>query len=122
MKNLHGVVRKKEREIQSLRKKVGDMIQEEGVTVDDMMHNDPLTIMKKHGPTTDDASECKFKEIFWEQQLKATSLKNFRSMRWHPAIIRWCLYLYHHSSGCYKTFRGEQFAGSSRAEVQGPQQ
>ena len=46
IKNLHGVVRKKEREIQLLRKKVGDMLQEEAVTVDDMMHNDLLTIMK----------------------------------------------------------------------------
>ena len=22
-------------------------------------------------------------------------------MRWHPAIIRWCLYLHYKSSGCY---------------------
>jgi len=56
------------------------MIQEEGVTVDDTMHNDLLTIMKKHSLTTDDASECKFKEIFWEQQLKVASLKNSHSM------------------------------------------
>ena len=26
-------------------------------------------------------------------------------MRWHPAMIRWCLYLHHKSSGCYKTLR-----------------
>ena len=26
-------------------------------------------------------------------------------MRWHPAIIRWCLYLHHRSSGCYSTLR-----------------
>ena len=26
-------------------------------------------------------------------------------MRWHPAIIRWCLYPHHKSSGCYSTLR-----------------
>ena len=26
-------------------------------------------------------------------------------MRWHPAIIRWCLYLHHRSSGAYSTLR-----------------
>ena len=26
-------------------------------------------------------------------------------MRWHPAMIRWCLYLHHKSSGCYSTLR-----------------
>ena len=87
MKNLHDVVRRKEREIQSLRKKISDMIQEEEVRVDAIMHNDLLTIMKKYSPSRDDASECKFKEIFWQQQLQAASLKDSRSMRWHPAII-----------------------------------
>ena len=104
MNNLHEVVRSKERQIQSLRKKVSDLIQEEGVKVDDGMHNDLLTIMKKHGPSNNDTSD-KFRDIFWKQQLKAASLKDSRSMRWHPAIIRWCLYLHHRSSGCYNTLR-----------------
>ena len=103
MKNLHDVVRSKERRIQSLQKKVSDLIEEEGVKVDAGMHNDLLTIMKKHGPSNDDSD--KFKDIFWQQQLKAATLKDSRSMRWHPAIIRWCLYLHHHSSGCYNTLR-----------------
>lgn len=102
-----------------LRKKVGDMIQEGGVTVDDTMCDDLLTIMKKHGSPTNDASECKFKEIFWEQQLKAASLKDSRSMRWHPAIIQWCLYLHHRSSDCYKTLRntGVLLLPSERTEI-----
>ena len=63
MKNLHELVRSKERQIQSLRKKVNDMIQEEGVTVDAGLHNDLLTIMKKHSPSKEDDSD-KFKDIF----------------------------------------------------------
>ena len=106
MKNLHELVRSKEQQIQSLRKKVDDMIQEEGVEVDRTMHNDLLTIMNKHGSSSsEDSSDNKFREIFWQQQLKAASLKNSRSMRWHPAVIRWYLYLHHRSSGCYSTLR-----------------
>jgi len=45
MKNLHDVVRSEGRRIQSLQKKVSDLIQEEGV--DASIHNDLLTIMKK---------------------------------------------------------------------------
>lgn len=81
------------------------MIQEEGVKVDSAMHSDLLTIMNKHGSSSEDASDSKFREIFWQQQLKAASLKDSRSMRWHPALIRWCLYLHHRSSGCYSTLR-----------------
>ena len=105
MRNLHNEVRKKERQIQSLHKKVEDIIREEGVKVDSNMHSDLLTIMNKHSPSGDDANDTKFKEIFWQQQLKAASLKDSRSMRWHPAVIRWCLYLHHRSSGCYSTLR-----------------
>ena len=74
--------------------------------LDGAMHSDLVSIMKRHSPSNDDdVSDSKFKEIFWQQQLKAASLKDARSMRWHPAIIRWCLYLHHRSSGCYSTLR-----------------
>ena len=105
MKNLHEEVRSKERQIQYLRKKIDNVIMEEGVKVDSNMHSDLLKIMNKHDPLREDASDTKFKEFFWEQQLKAASLRDSRSMRWHPAMIRWCLYLHHRSSGCYSTLR-----------------
>ena len=117
MKILHELVRSKEQQIQSLHKKVDDLIQEEGVEVDSAMHSDLLTIMKKHGPSSEGSGYSKFRETFgrrrrqwWQQQqqqqkqqLKTASLKDSRSMRWHPAVIRWCLYLHHRSSGCYST-------------------
>lgn len=34
-----------------------------------------------------------FQRIFWEQQLEASKQKDSRTMRWHPLMIRWCLYL-----------------------------
>ena len=35
--------------------------------------------------------------------MEAASVKGAKGMRWHPAVIRWCLYLHHKSSGCYST-------------------
>ena len=43
--------------------------------------------------------------MFWQQQMKASLAKSKQGIRWYPAIIRWCLYLYHQSSGAYSTFR-----------------
>ena len=37
--------------------------------------------------------------------MKASLVKGKQGIRWHPAIIRWCLYLHHRSSGAYSTLR-----------------
>ena len=50
--------------------------------------------------------EGSFARSFWESQCKVLSLKNMKSMRWDPIIIRWCLYLRHLSgSSAYKMLR-----------------
>ena len=36
-----------------------------------------------------------FRRVFWEQQVEAAKQKNARTMKWHPLMIRWCLYLRH---------------------------
>ena len=106
MKNLHELVRSKERQIQSLQKKIDLAIQEEGIRVDSTTHSDLLAIMKSRNEESGDgAGGANFRDIFWDQQCKAASLKDSRQMRWHPAMIRWCLYLHHRSSGCYSTLR-----------------
>ena len=46
-----------------------------------------------------------FQYIFWKQQHKAASLKDARSMKWHPLLIKWCLYLRHLSGSAYETLR-----------------
>ena len=35
-----------------------------------------------------------FQRIFWMQQVEAAKKKK-RGVRWHPLMIRWCLYLRH---------------------------
>ena len=60
-----------------------------GVKVDNDTNSDLLGLLKK-GLKYDDNS---FQKLFWKQQMKAASLKNTRSIKWHPLMIKWCLYL-----------------------------
>ena len=65
-----------------------------GIEVDGAMHNDLVTTMKTRGQADDSVSD-NLKNIFWLQQVKVTLMKDELFMRWHLAIICWCLYLYH---------------------------
>ncbi|XP_060077288.1 uncharacterized protein LOC132556865 [Ylistrum balloti] len=46
--------------------------------------------------------------LFWEQQMKFNE-SGRNGMRWHPMIIRWCLYLRHRSSKAYDALRETGF-------------
>lgn len=105
MKNLKLEVRKKMYALKRLEKKLRDAIQKDSMPVDKTLHSDLLEIMKNQKPSGEDDPSSKFKEIFWTQQLQAFSKKNPKSIRWHPMIIKWCLYIYHKSSGAYESLR-----------------
>ena len=51
--------------------------------------------------------EDSFQSIFWNQQKVALTKKgkSKNGMRWHPLMIRWCLYLRHQSGKAYDTIR-----------------
>ena len=92
MRNLAQVIHSKDNVIADLRKKVDSIMKAEGVIVDPSTHNDLLAIMSAQKDT---GSEDTFRSIFWQQQLKAAKLSKKNGMHWHPAMIRWCLYLQH---------------------------
>ena len=96
MKNLAQVVHAKDKVIADLRKKADLVMKADSVTVDQSTHNDLLAIMSAQ---KDIGSSDNFSSIFWQQQLKVVKLSKKSGMRWHPAMIRWCLYLHHRSSG-----------------------
>lgn len=62
------------------------------------MHNDLGNIMEEMTEEVESKfSENSFEHVFWSQQLQAKKVNNYRQMRWHPAIIKWCLIvLYDH--------------------------
>ena len=81
-------------------------IEERGTQVDADLHGDLSNIMIENSPTvTETYPPDSFAHIFWEQQHKASLMKDSRSMKWEPMMIRWCLYLRHLSSSAYETLR-----------------
>ena len=93
--------------ISRLQEKISKATVENGIVVDNQMHNGLLDIMcaetsevyKKYKPDS-------FHHLFWKQQMEAATHQDARGMRWHPAMIRWCLHLRHRSSGAYEELRG----------------
>ena len=55
-------------------------------------------VMKTHPPNS-------FHHIFWEQHHNSIKQKDARQIRWHPAMIKWCLSLKLLSSSCYNALR-----------------
>ena len=98
-------IHSKDKQITYLKDRIEQLVARDGIRVDNETHLDLVSMMKNYSKAMEINVPNPFMKIFWEQQLKATTLNSTRQMRWHPAIIRWCLYLYHRSSGCYKTLR-----------------
>ena len=51
-----------------------------------------LEIMEKQKPSAEDDPLKKLKEIFWKQ-LQASLKSNPKTVRWHPMIIKLCLFI-----------------------------
>ena len=104
LKNFHTAVVAQRRKIQALQGRLSTIVHTDGVKVDEVTHKGLTQIMNANKDKLS-VTEGNFSSIFWQQQFKAASFNSPKGMRWHPAIIRWCLYLHHKSSGCYSTLR-----------------
>ncbi len=91
------------RKLARLRTKLSKSIDTNGILVDKDTHNDLSTIVEDNSSSADPGNS--FAKIFWEQQKKAASLTKSSSMRWHPLLIKWALYLRHQSSKAYEVLR-----------------
>ena len=60
------------------------------------LHDKIFQIMTTHTPDiVKQFPSDSFQRLFWEQQYEAVKQKDPRTMRWHPLMIKWCLYLRH---------------------------
>lgn len=106
LRNMHEVIVKQKSQIKSLQGKLERQFQSNAINVDDEMNDGLVKLLKMYEKeATMDKSDDSFLKIFWMQQLKILTLKSKSSIRWHPLIIRWALYLHHRSSGAYETLR-----------------
>ena len=105
LQRLHSLQRCMKPQLARLERKLGQVIEEKEVVADDNIHHDLQEIMEENTPRITAFPKNSFERLFWEQQLKALQLKDGRSMRWHPLMIKWCLYLRHLSWKPYETLQ-----------------
>lgn len=86
MTQQHEEIRKKDKRIAYLEKRVQELIELEGMDVEEDVSNDLHEILKK-------ADLTPIQQLFLEEQLKAAGKKNPRSRRWHPTLIRLALHI-----------------------------
>ena len=85
-------IHSKDKQITYLKDRIEQLVARDGIRVDNETHLDLVSMMKNYSKAMEINVPNPFMKIFWEQQLKATTLNSTRQMRWHPAIIQWCLY------------------------------
>ena len=92
--NQHKHTRLMQQTINHMNAKIKKLIDNNGTELDDDMNRILVEDIEKRSPfVAASYEEGSFLQIFWETQQRAVALKDLRSMRWYPLIIRWCLYL-----------------------------
>ena len=76
-----------------------------GVQLDEEAHKGLQQIMAAESKRMAESLPNSFQKLFWQQQNEAASKSSAKGMRWHPLMIKWCLYLRHRSSGAYDLLR-----------------
>ena len=100
VKEVHHQYRLLSRQHDRLRRKIATAADNANFVVDEETHNDLISITAGSAKFLDDIPPDSFQRIFWQQQVEAAAQKDSRTMRWHPLMIRWCLYLQHRLVMC----------------------
>ena len=104
LKSLHAAYCEEHQKVIRLNQQVDNLMERRGVEVDEEIHDYLLEAVKSEN-VNQEKDMSQFAKTFWETQCKAASLNNAKSMRWHPLMIRWCLYLRHVSGRSYEILR-----------------
>jgi len=89
---LHTSCRSTQKRLHRLKTQVADLIARQSVSVDADIAADLSVIMAEEEESiVSKYPEDSFQRVFWQQQREA-SCRDKRGMRWHPAMIKWCLY------------------------------
>lgn len=85
-----------QRRVQDLEKKAREVLKTDGICIDDELSKDLKEVMNDGTATiSSDFPDNSFRSIFWKHQLESLNKegKKKNGNRWHPLMIRWCLYL-----------------------------
>ena len=93
-------------QVSRLEKKIMELVATNGIQLDNGLHDDMKEIVAEATNEIHQSFQPNtFQRLFWDQQRRASSLNDSRSMKWHPLVVKWCLYLRHQSSKSYETLR-----------------
>lgn len=88
-----------------LKAKLASLIESKGVILHEDTTSDLHKIMAEEEVKVKKTyPEGSFQQLFWDQQRQASSRAG-KGRRWHPLMIKWCIYLRHQSSKAYETLR-----------------
>ncbi|XP_046553262.1 uncharacterized protein LOC124262759 [Haliotis rubra] len=98
-------------ELDRLKRRVLDVIKTKGHVLSYSENEELLQLVEQY---TSDVlrsypDETSTQRLFWDQQLKYAKLKNKSAMRWHPMMVKWCLYLRSKSQKAYNVARDSGF-------------
>ena len=98
LKEVHEAKRKAEKRASYLQSKLKNLLEKEGVDVDEEQSQYFRSILEK-------ADLNPMQKMFLEEQLKSASLSDSRGHRWHPAMIRLAIKIKNVSSSAYDILR-----------------
>ena len=103
---LHDTARVAKQRIGRLEARLKKEIDDMGDVIVKDTHQELHSIMSDHESLVHQSfPPDSFGRLFWDQQSKALQAKTASAMRWHPLMIKWCLYLRHLSGGGYEALR-----------------
>ena len=97
------------RKVFDLEQRLKNEIESEGVRVERERKDVFTETLKRNHSEVAGLPEDNPLRILWEQQEKMLSLKNSKSIRWHPLIIKWRIALRAKSSSAYNLIRESGF-------------
>ena len=105
LRHWHDKSRALQKKVLCSQERIAGLVAKEGVSLDIDTTEDLHAIMEEENITVAErCPENSFQRLFWDQQREASS-KSSKGMRWHPTIIKWCLYLRYQSSKAYELVR-----------------
>ena len=103
---LHDTARVAKQRIGRLEARLKKEIDDMGEVIDKDTHQELHSIMSDHESLVHQSFPPDyFGRLFWDQQSKALQAKTASAMRWHPLMIKWCLYLRHLSGSGYEALQ-----------------
>ncbi|XP_072042699.1 uncharacterized protein [Amphiura filiformis] len=111
--NVHNENRSLRRRNETLQKQMSHLVKAESVDLTGKDATEIQHIVNQHSQELDELlPQDSPQRLLWESQkaaIQLASTTSTRNMRWHPAIIRWCIALHSKSPAAYKAIRDSRF-------------